>query len=101
MTSASTFPEYPKSTDCSDGIIVSLSKRSISSAQIFVAVGRGASDGSVPITARSSSNVTYGVHIVARAGSCSGRVLLGVGTSVALAGSDRGWRDHRVGVENT
>ena len=66
-----------------------------------MAVGRGASDGSVPITARAYSNVTSGVHIVARAGSCSGRVSLGVGTLVYHAGSDRGWRDHRVGVGNT
>ena len=101
MTSASTFPEYPKSTDCSDGIIVSLSTRSISSARIFVAFGRGASDGSVPITARASSDVTSGVQIVARAGSCYGSVLLEVGPSVACAGSDRGWSDHQVGVGNT
>ena len=99
--SASTFPEYPNSTDYLDGIIVSLSKRSISSAQIFVAVGRGASDGSVPIKARSSSNVTSGVHIVARAGSWSGRVSLGVGLLVARAGSDSGWRYHQAGVGNT
>ena len=65
MMSASTFPEYPKLTDFSDGIIVSLSTRSISSTRIFVAVGRGASDGSVSITERVSSNVTSGVHIVA------------------------------------
>ena len=37
----------------------------MTSARIFVAVGRGASDGSVPITARASLNVTSGVHIVA------------------------------------
>ena len=34
-------------------------------ARIFVAVWRGASDGSVPITARASSIVTSTVHIVA------------------------------------
>ena len=44
---------------------------------MFVAVGRGASDGSVQITARASSNVTSGVHIRSRAGFYSGRVLLG------------------------
>ena len=37
----------------------------MTSERIFVAVGRGASDGSVPITARASLNVTSGVHIVA------------------------------------
>ena len=99
--SASNLPEYPNSTYCSDGIIVRLSTRSIPSARIFVADGRGANDGSVPITARASSNVTSGVHIVARAGSCSGRVSLGVGPLVACAGSDRVWHDHRVGVGNT
>ena len=45
---------------------------------MFVAVGRGASDGSVPITARASSNVTSGVHIISRVGSYSGRVPLGL-----------------------
>ena len=64
-TSASTFPEYPKSTDYLDGIIVSLLTRSMTIARIFVALGRGASDGSAPIMTRASSNVTYGVHIVA------------------------------------
>ena len=44
---------------------------------MFVAVGRGASNGSVPITARVSSNVTSGVHIRSHASSYSGRVLLG------------------------
>ena len=44
---------------------------------MFVAVGRGDSNGSVPITARASSSVTSGVHIISRAGSYSGRVLLG------------------------
>ena len=63
--SASTFPEYPKSTDFSDGIIVSFSTISMTSARIFVVVGRGASDGSVPITERASSDVTSGLHIVA------------------------------------
>ena len=66
-----------------------------------MAVGRGASDGSVPITARASSNVTSGVHIVSRAGSYSGPVSLGVGPSVARAGSDRGWRNHWVDVGGT
>ena len=66
-----------------------------------MAVGRGASYGSVPITEKASSNVTSGVHNVARAGSCSGGVILGVGPSVARAGSDSVWRDHRVGVGNT
>ena len=101
MTSASTFPGYPKLTDFSNGIIVSLLTRSISIARIFVAVGRGASDGSVPITARASLNVTSGVHIVSHAGSYYGRVSLGVGPSVARAGSDRGWRDHWVDVGKT
>ena len=45
---------------------------------MFVAVGRGSRDGSVPITARESSNVTSGVHIGSRAGSYSGRVSLGL-----------------------
>ena len=63
-------------------------------------VGPGAIDGSMPITARASSNVTPGVHIVARSGSCSGHVSLGFVTLVACAGSDRGWRDRRVGVGN-
>ena len=44
---------------------------------MFVAVGRGASNGSVPITARAPLNVTSGVHIGSRAGSYSGRVSLG------------------------
>ena len=66
-----------------------------------MAVRRGASYGSVPITERASSNVTSGVHIVARAGSCSGRVLLGVGPLVAGAGINSSWRYHRVGVGNT
>ena len=75
--SASTFPDYPKSTDCSDGIMVSLLMRSITSARKFVTVERGASDGSVPIMARASSNITSGVHIGLHAGYYSGRVLLG------------------------
>ena len=66
-----------------------------------MAVGRGKSDGSVPITARASLNVTSGVHIVARAGSCSRRVLLGVGPLVDRAGSDSAWGDNWVGVGNT
>ena len=37
----------------------------MTSARIFVAVGIGESDGSVPIKARISSNVTSGVHTVA------------------------------------
>ena len=78
MTSASTFPEYPKSIDCSDGIIIGLLTRSISSAHMFVADGSGASNGSMPTTARASLNVTSGVHIVLRAGSYSGRVSLGL-----------------------
>ena len=45
---------------------------------MFVAVGRGASNGSAPITARAFLNVTSGVHIVSRAGSYSGHVLLGL-----------------------
>ena len=45
---------------------------------MFVAVGRGASDGSVPITARAYLNVTSGRHIGSRADSYSGRVLLGL-----------------------
>ena len=43
---------------------------------MFVAVGRSAIDGSVPIKARASYNVTSGVHIGSRAGSYSGRILL-------------------------
>ena len=66
-----------------------------------MAVGHSASDDSVPITARTSSNVTSGVHIVASAGSCSGHVSLRVGPLVGCAGSDRGWRNHRVGGEHT
>ena len=45
---------------------------------MFVTVWHGASDGSVPITARASSNVTYGVHIRSRAIYYSRRVLLGL-----------------------
>ena len=63
--SAYIFPEYPKSTDFSDGIIVSLLTISMTSAQIFVVVRRGASDGSALITARAFSNDIAGVHIVA------------------------------------
>ena len=44
---------------------------------MFVAVGRSASDGSVPIMARASFNVTSGVHIEPHSGSYSGRVSLG------------------------
>ena len=57
---------------------------------MFVAVGRGAIDGSVPITAKASSNITSGVHIVSRTGSYSGHVLLVVGPSGAPAGSNSG-----------
>ena len=74
--SASNFHEYPKSKYFSDGIIVSLSTRSISSEQMFVAVGRGDSDGSVPITLRASLNVNFSVNIALCAGSYSGRVSL-------------------------
>ena len=85
--SASTLPEYPKSIDCSDGIIVSLSKISMTSAQIFVAVGRGASDGSMPITARASSNVTSGVQIVAAQDPELGASLWGVVLGRSFGGS--------------
>ena len=44
---------------------------------MFVAVGRGASNGSVSITVRVFLNVTSGVHIRLRTGSYYGRVLLG------------------------
>ena len=58
----------------------------MTSAQKIVAVGRGASDGSVPITARASLNITSGVHIVATqapelGASCWG-ILLGWSFSV-------------------
>ena len=76
--SASTFPDYPKSTDCSDGIMVSLLMRSISSARMFVTVGRGARNDSVPIMARESSNIISDVHIGLCAGSYSGSVSLGL-----------------------
>ena len=50
----------------------------MTSARIFVAVGHGASDGSVPITARASTDVTSGVHIVSTQAPELGASLWGI-----------------------
>ena len=63
IASCSTDLAYPKSEDFCDGMMVSLSMRSITSARMFVAVGQGANDGSVPSTVSASWYVTSGAEM--------------------------------------
>ena len=53
-----TSPEYPSDSDCSDGIVVSLSVRSTTSERTLVTFGRGNNEGSDAIISVASSNVT-------------------------------------------